>query len=158
MTDPRRNQGTTGPLPRPLRSSSNNAAPTGAISLLAALLGLFLFSFAGWAQLTSGDIAGLVTDPTGAAVPGATVEVTNEGTGVKASQTTSGGGEYRFGNLPVGLYDLTVSAKGFSASSVKGVVVDLNRITAQNVALQVGQTATTVEVTESTTAIDTNTS
>ena len=126
--------------------------------MLAALVGLFLFSFAGWAQLTSGDMAGLVTDPTGAAVPGATVEVTNEGTGVKATQTTNDTGEYRFGNLPVGTYDVTVSAKGFSAASLKGVVVDLNRITAQNVALQVGQTATTVEVVESTTAIDTNTS
>ena len=111
----------------------------------------------GFAQLTSGDLTGLITDASGAAVPGATVDATNTATGVKATQTSNGTGEYRFSNLPIGTYDVAVTGKGFAPTSLKGVPISLNRVANQNFTLQVGQAATTVEVTENVTTIDTNT-
>ena len=109
------------------------------------------------AQLTSGDLTGTVQDSSGAAVPGATVEVVHVATGVKNSQTTGAAGEYHFSNLPVGTYDVTATGAGFAPTTLKGVAVDLNKIATQNVTLQVGQTTSTVEVTEAAVTIDTST-
>ncbi|MDQ1472930.1 MAG: hypothetical protein QOJ99_4410 [Bryobacterales bacterium] len=125
-----------------------------------ALTVLFALTFTprqGLAQLTSGDLTGLISDPSSAGVPGATVEATNTGTGVKTTQSSNASGEYRFSNLPIGAYDLSVTAKGFSPASAKGVQILLNRIGTQNFTLQVGQATTTVEVTEAASTIDTNT-
>ncbi len=121
------------------------------------VLALMFAGQPGSAQLTSGDLTGLITDPSGAAVPGATVELTNEATGVKAEQTSDAAGEYHFYNLAIGMYDLTVSAKGFAATSANGIPIALNRIGTQNITLQVGQTATSVEVTESAGTVDSTT-
>src|SRR5436309_1426212 len=68
----------------------------------------------GWTQVTSGDLVGIVLDPTGGAVPGAQVEVVEESTGVRASQRTEANGQYRFSNLHIGKYDLVVNAAGFT--------------------------------------------
>src|SRR5438045_1049996 len=51
------------------------------------------------AQVTSGDLVGIVVDPTGGAVSGAQVEVVEESTGIRATQTTEANGQYRFSNL-----------------------------------------------------------
>ncbi|HXA03848.1 MAG TPA: carboxypeptidase-like regulatory domain-containing protein, partial [Bryobacteraceae bacterium] len=53
------------------------------------------------AQAVSGDLVGIVTDATGAAVPNATVVATNDATGVKTAATTDTSGSYRLANLPV---------------------------------------------------------
>jgi hypothetical protein len=108
----------------------------------------------GLAQITSGDLTGLISDASGAVVPGATVDLTNEATGVKATQTSDSFGEYHFYNLAIGMYDLSVSAKGFAPTDAKGVPVLTNRMGTQNITLQVGQTATSVEVTESAGTVD----
>src|SRR5579862_1404263 len=95
---------------------------------IAAALSFCAFIFVcqqGFAQLTSGDLSGMISDSSGAAVPGATVEATNEATGVKATQTSNAIGEYRFSNLPIGIYDLSVSAAGFANTSAKGIPVSL---------------------------------
>ena len=81
----------------------------------------------------------------------------NTATGVKASQKSNSVGEYRFGNLPVGTYSLTATGTGFASSTVKAITVSLNKTVSQNLTLQVGQTATTVEVSEAVAIIDTNT-
>src|ERR1700759_3730344 len=70
------------------------------------------------AQLTSGDLTGIVSDPTGAVVPNATVQATNTATGVVSRQTSNSAGEYHFTNLPIGSYDVTVSGAGFSATTI----------------------------------------
>ena len=130
------------------------------VGVAATLLSCWRLMFAsqpGSAQLTSGDLTGLITDSSGSVVPGATVEVTNEATGVKAKQTSDAAGEYHFYNLAIGMYDLTVSAKGFAATSANGIPISLNRIGTQNITLQVGQTATSIEVTESAGTVDSTT-
>src|SRR4051794_5506273 len=109
------------------------------------------------AQVTSGDLVGIVTDPTGAAVPGAQVTAVEESTGVRAIQTTEANGQFRFNNLHIGKYDLTITASGFTSSSLKGVAIELNKTATQNVTLAVGQLSQNVEVVEASETIDTST-
>ena len=109
------------------------------------------------AQAISGDLVGAVTDPTGAAVPQASVAATNEGTGVKTMATTDATGSYRFANLPVGSYTVTVSATGFASTAIKAVKVQLNNTVTQNLALSVSSMSTMVEVTDAPPPLDTTT-
>ncbi len=121
--------------------------------LLASLFcGLPLF-----AQLTSGNIQGSVFDPSGATVPGARVVATNNATSVASSTESTSAGTYRFENLPIGTYSITVDAAGFVKAEVKSINVELNQTVTSNVKLEVGQASTSVEVTESAVAIDTTT-
>ncbi len=122
-----------------------------------ALALVVLASVSAFSQATSGDLIGTVQDKSGAVVPNATVVATNEATNVKTTATTNASGEYRLANLLPGSYSLNVTAKGFGASTVKGVVVELNRTVTQRVTVDVGQVATTVEVNEGAPPIDTTT-
>ena len=127
-------------------------------TFLAVLLAALLLSVPlALGQITSGDLGGNVLDPTGAALPNATVVATNDATGAETTTTTTSGGQYHFANLPVGTYTLTVTAAGFAKAQVKGVNVVLNQTTTSNVTLQVGQVASTVEVTAAAANIDTTT-
>ena len=119
---------------------------------LVVLLGSFAVG-----QAVSGDLVGLVVDKTGAVVPNAAITVVNEATNVKASTTTNAGGEYRFSNLPIGIYDVTASATGFGAETLKGVTIDLNKANNARITLGLGEVATTVDVTDVAPAIDTTT-
>ncbi len=74
------------------------------------------------AQSNSGSISGLVTDPTGAVVPGATVTLQNPVSGLRRSTQTDSTGRYQFGNLPFNSYHLVVGAPGFGASTADGLV------------------------------------
>ncbi len=98
---------------------------------------LVTFCGAAWAQDT-GSITGTVSDPTGATVPNADVSVTNAEQGISRAAKTNGGGEYLFAALPVGNYDLAVSAPGFKKYQAKGVVLRVADKSRVDVALQVG--------------------
>jgi Carboxypeptidase regulatory-like domain/TonB-dependent Receptor Plug Domain len=124
---------------------------------LAICAGLPLFSGGLYGQAISGDLTGLITDASGAGLPAATVEALNENTGVRTNATVNGSGVYRISNLPVGSYTLTATASGFSTGTVKGVMITLSNTITQNITLQVGTSATTVDVTEAAPAIDTTT-
>lgn len=104
-----------------------------------------------------GSINGTVTDPSGAAVSGATVQLTNEGTGVVTPTTTTSAGQFVFPVVSVGEYTIAVSAAGFSQSVIKGISVVPNKATTQNVILKVGTTTQTVEVTASAVHLETET-
>ena len=120
------------------------------------LIPLLVVSSPTFAQSTSGEITGVVYDPTGAVIPGAAVEANNVATGVSSHAVSTSSGQYRIPNLPVGAYQLEVTAKGFTKFALADVRVELNRATTANVTLQVGQSVTTVEVSVSGSAIDTN--
>ncbi len=79
-------------------------------------VGLVLFvSMPVWAQLgNAGSVSGAVKDPSGAAVPNATVEIRNPVTGFERSTATDGTGSFSFTNVPFNPYHLTVTAKGFA--------------------------------------------
>lgn len=99
-----------------------------------------------WAQGT-GEITGLVTDPTGAVVSGVTVTLTNSATGEKRTTVTSSGGSYRFPSLPVvGSYTLQISPKGFKSTKVEGIVVSVGTIATKDVKLELGAASEQVTV------------
>ncbi|MCA1597226.1 MAG: carboxypeptidase-like regulatory domain-containing protein, partial [Chloroflexi bacterium] len=81
----------------------------------AAIACAFSLTAAGQTNI-SGDIAGTVTDATGAVVPNATVTVTNKGTGEVKTATSSNTGSYRVSLLPPGNYHVVVSETGFNTS------------------------------------------
>jgi len=126
--------------------------------VLAMVLALFvsLLPVSGFAQATSGNLSGTVTDTSGASVNGATVQAADAATSFKLSTTTING-EYRLSNLPIGRYTLTVSAPNFNTTTVLNVPVELNKTNNLNVQLKVGAVSTTVEVAGVTPAIDTTT-
>ena len=98
-----------------------------------------------WASIT-GSISGVVTDPTGAVLLGATVVATNTQTGVSTTLTTDSKGFYNFSALPVGTYDLTVTQSGFKTYSATGLVVNANSAIRSDVVLPVGAASEKVTV------------
>jgi Carboxypeptidase regulatory-like domain/TonB dependent receptor len=120
------------------------------IAILAAALPLF-------SQSTSGNLTGTVYDQSGASIPNAAVSITNVATGVTSGDTSTASGVYQFNNLPVGAYTINVSAGGFTKSQLNNVRVELNQTVTANISLAVGQSVTSVEVSEAAIAIDTTT-
>jgi hypothetical protein len=115
------------------------------ISLQLAILTLYVVLNIAFAQSTS-SISGIVSDTSGAVVPGAVVTITNEETGISNVQTTTEAGLYSFPALPVGNYTVTLELKGFkTARKTKNVLV-VNTPLAVDVALEVGETAEVVTV------------
>ena len=104
-----------------------------------------LLSSAGAQDTTKGTIAGVVSDASGAVVTGAAVTLQMPQGERKA--TTNGQGEYSFSGLVAGPgYSVTAEKAGFSKARLGNLVVSINARTTADFALQVGQTATTVEV------------
>jgi hypothetical protein len=100
------------------------------------------------AQVTTGTILGTVTDPSDAAIAGAAVTVTDEGTGISHSFTTDEQGRYSIPELPVGTYDVQVQMQGFSTQVQKAANLAVGQQLLLNFKLSVG--AITQEVTVST--------
>ena len=96
-------------------------------------------------SLISGDIFGTVTDASGAAIPGATVTITNTDTGATLTETTGGAGEYRASLLKPGHYAISVSAANFQTTQTHTVVAVGQTATA-NVQLAVAKGIQTVQV------------
>src|ERR1700733_7614269 len=100
-----------------------------------------------FAQGGSGELTGLVTDPTGAVITGASVKLTNTSTGEERTSTTTAAGTYRFPALPVvGTYTLEISPQGFKSSVVKDIIMTVGTIVTRDVRLEVGQTTDQVTV------------
>src|SRR5437588_659877 len=114
---------------------------------IAALLLLLLAFVAASAQEFRGSVTGQVTDPNGAAVPGAVVVIKNVDTNVEATATTNEEGAYSFQLLQPGKYTLTVTAQGFAPATREGVVVSVAQKLTLDVQVQVtgvGEMVTTV--------------
>ncbi len=109
------------------------------------------------AQITSGDIAGTVKDATGAAIPNASVVITNEATGVATSLTANSAGEFHASNLPAGSYDVSVTNAGFQTYKLKGLEVDTNRTATKDIVLSVGTTQAVEVTAEAGVVLDTTT-
>src|ERR1700733_6684879 len=88
-----------------------------------ACLSVAILPVASAQSITSGDITGTVTNPSGALTPQATVTLTNVNTNASQSTTTSQQGTYRFAFLPSGTYNVTVKATGFQSQHMTGIVV-----------------------------------
>jgi len=124
-------------------------------ALITFLLAASLMVPAAFGQsLTSGDIAGTVTDPSHAVVPNAGVELKSLDTGSTQSTVTSGSGLYRFSLLRPGHYMVTVKESGFATAQIP-VTVAVGETTTANATLTLSTTAQTIEVTGAAPVVDT---
>jgi len=116
-------------------------------SLLLAVVLLLLGVAPLYAQVDTGSILGTVTDQSGAVVSGAKVTLTNEGTAISLSTTTTGDGLYKFSPVKIGSYKIEVSFQGFQTTTTTGVKVDIGAQVVQNFTLKPGNVTQSIEVT-----------
>jgi len=108
-----------------------------------------------FAQATaSASAVGTVVDQSKAVVPDANVTITNVATGATRTTTTSSNGLFRFDLLPVGLYDLKVSKRGFATGTVTKVELQIGRTSTIDLALKPGSATETIEVTSEVPLVD----
>lgn len=96
-------------------------------------------------SLTSGDVSGTVTDPTGAVVPNASLTLKNNDSGTAQTRTTNAQGSYRFSLLAPGTYTISVSATGFQGTQ-KQITITVGQNATANIQLSLGSASQTVEV------------
>ncbi|HEY1256978.1 MAG TPA: carboxypeptidase regulatory-like domain-containing protein, partial [Terracidiphilus sp.] len=113
------------------------------LTFLAALI----FALSGQAQQTLGSINGTVVDPSGAAVPAATITVTNSATNLTETTTTQRTGFFQIFNLPIGSYIVKIAHEGFDTSELTGIAVQEARTATINASLKIGKASESVEVT-----------
>jgi hypothetical protein len=119
---------------------------------------VLLSSAVAGAQTFRGTISGNITDPSGAVVANASIELKNPATGITIKGKSTSSGDYTFPELPVGQYDLTVEAPGFSAKKVGNIDVQVTKVVTIDIALTVGAESTQIEVTASSVQTDTQSS
>jgi hypothetical protein len=100
----------------------------------------------------------MVTDPTGAVIPGASVVALNHATGVKISTVSTAAGLYTFVSLTPGVYKVTASMKGFEGAAQDNVKVSVDQVSTVDVSLHVGDVSEVVTVNESTSLMETSNS
>ena len=122
-----------------------------AVLLLATLAVLF-------AQGERGAITGLITDPSGAAIPNVEVIAKELQTGVETKATATGAGIYRIPYLPPGTYRLSASLSGFKTAVVEPVQVAAASVVTADLALEVGEVSQSVTVSSDATHLETSTS
>ena len=102
-----------------------------------------------------GTINGTVTDTTKAVVPDATVTIVNVDTGAKRDAVTGSSGDYTAPYLQPGHYTITVTRTGFKTTRQPGVILTASQVATVNIALEIGQTQETVQVTTNPEMIET---
>lgn len=118
------------------------------LAFFSAAVALLLFAVPSrlQAQVDTGSILGTVTDASGAAVTGAKVTLTNEGTGAELTTSTGADGGYKFTPVRVGSYKLSASLQGFQTVVQTGVVVNVGENVVANFTLKPGTVTETVSV------------
>src|SRR6266851_375805 len=101
-----------------------------------------------YAQVSGATLSGTITDPSGAAIAGAKVSVTNKATGVTRDVTTDTAGLYSAPNLLPGPYEVAASASGFSTTKQADLTLTVGGQQVLNLALKIGEASQTVVVTE----------
>jgi hypothetical protein len=100
-------------------------------------------------------LEGIVTDPSGAAVPEASVTATLESTGAKRTAVTDGDGHYRMPALAVGVYTIHAERAGFKAAEFQQVALSLSQTLDQNIQLNLAEAGTSIDVHEQPDALNT---
>src|SRR2546425_5424448 len=110
------------------------------------------------AQSFKATVIGTVVDASGAVVPGATVSIVQEGTGLTATTTTGPQGTFSLAQLPPGRYDLAVELAGFRKFVESGLVLETDQVRRVEARLQLGNVAETVTVAAKVAVLNTDTS
>ena len=106
------------------------------------------------AQVASGSIGGLITDPSRGAVPQAKITLVNQGTGVERVTQSDGTGNYQFPLVAPGFYRLRAESRGFTSTEVEALEIQVAQQVKQDFRLAVGDAATKLEVTATTAVLD----
>ena len=125
--------------------------------LLSLLTTSALFAALAFGQGANGTITGTVTDPSGAVLSNAAVEVHSGATGQTYSAVSTNTGNYTISQLPVGAYDLKVETSGFKVYNRQGLDLAAGQIMRIDVALEVGSTTESVTVTADASMLSTET-
>jgi hypothetical protein len=123
--------------------------------LLCTIVALGAIPWTASAQRTTGDLRGIVTDESGAVLPGVTVTI--RGRAVPGAPTTvsSESGVYRFPSLPPGIYDVTAELAGFATKTQTGVTVQLGGTAELNIQMGLSTQSETVTVVAESPVVDT---
>ncbi len=97
-------------------------------------------------SVATAQVSGVIRDPEGAAIPGATIQLTQTDTGLVRTASSNASGAYVLANLPVGPYALRVSKPGFVTFVQSGIVLQVDASPNLSPTLKIGAQATTVEV------------
>jgi hypothetical protein len=124
--------------------------------LLFFLISLAVLAGVATAQVQNGQFTGTVLDPSGAAIPNAKVTVTNTGTNLSSTITTSQTGLYNARELPPGTYRITAEAPGFRTSTNTAVTLNAGSIQRVDFKMELGQATQTVEVSGEAAAVQTD--
>src|SRR5262249_11162425 len=100
-----------------------------------------------WSQEVTANITGLVTDPSGAPIVGATATATDTQRGTNFSATTNSAGIYSISRIPIGTYRVKVQQNGFQSAVQADINLDLNQTARLDFQLKLGQVTEVVEVT-----------
>jgi hypothetical protein len=106
------------------------------------------------AQVPTGSINGLVSDPKDAVIVGAHVTALNLAQGLSRETATNGSGLYILPDLPAGTYTLRIEGKGFAAQQFNGVLLEAGRTTTLDARLQIASAGTSVDVNASASNLD----
>jgi hypothetical protein len=126
-------------------------------ALLGAVLALLAMTGTARAQTATGQITGTVKDTSGAVVPGATVTVHSDLTGLTRTATTNASGDYSFPLLPTGVYSVSAELSGFSVAKQSAIRLNVDQVARIDLTLAVGAATETVEVQARTAMIETST-
>ncbi len=119
---------------------------------------LILSSFGmAFAQSSTGSISGTVLDEKQAVIPGATVTVRNVDTGFSRTATSDGEGRYKFVNLPIGAYEVTIEAASFAKYIQTGITLVVNQDAVIDASIKAGRVEEVVTVTENASLLNTTT-
>lgn len=140
-------------LRRPLRLTRASLGVCLTLSVM-----FLVFAAPARAQLDTGTISGVVLDPAGSVVQGASITATASATGATYSTISSSTGYYVFPSVRSGTYDVKVSSTGFKTALYSGVIVSVGASTARDVSLTVGSASENVTVTAGTVSLEKDTS
>jgi len=127
-------------------------------TIIAGIVFTFLAAAALQAQTATGEVNGTVTDPNGAAVPGAAVKLIEQATKTQREATTNERGLFTFVNVKPAAYTLMVEIKGFKKSLTIPFTLGVNETLTQNLSLSVGEMSEVVEITAGTELVQASTS
>ncbi len=137
-------------------NASRDGVMTATSKLFLATFAFLLFSGAALAQTTAGRVLGTLTDQSGAAVPGATVSVTDVQRGTARTVTTDDSGDYAIPDLQPGSYKIHVEARGFKAAERPSVQVEVASDVRADFTLQPGQITEIVTISEEVPLVNTS--
>ena len=125
-----------------------------AVFAVASVIGIVPNCARAQANVTSAQLQGIVVDPTDALIPGASVSIVNEATGISKIVHTEGSGRYLFSDLQPGVYDLTVKAEGFAELKRLGIELQVGQRADIDLKLKAGNVTSTVIVTSDSPLLD----